>query len=96
MSVADERITACARLLADVHAISAREGITVAALDAMKSKLVALGRQRDLFPLAEFDMPVAEGRNHPIMVEPDDGYGLYLTINRPGKVAAHMIMGSGV
>ena len=88
MSVADGRITACAQLLADIHAISAREGITAAALDAMKSKLVALGRQRELFPLADFDMPVAEGRSHPIMVEPDDGYGLYLTIGLPGKMAA--------
>jgi len=88
MNVAERRITACAGLLADVHAISAREGITASALNEIKSKLVALARQRALFPLTEFDMPVAQGRNHPLIVESGDGYGLYLTINLPGKMAA--------
>ena len=88
MSVAEERITACAELLAEAHAISSREGITPSALDAMKSKLVALGRQRALFPLTDFEMPFAQGRTHPLLVEPGDGYGLYLTINLPGKTAA--------
>jgi predicted metal-dependent enzyme (double-stranded beta helix superfamily) len=33
-------------------------------------------------------MPVAQGRNHPLLVEDNDGHGLYLTINMPGKEAA--------
>lgn len=88
MNVADERIRACTNLLAEVHAISAREEMTPLALSAVKEKLVALGRQCELFSLADFDLPRAQGRNQPLLVEADDGYGLYLTINLPGKIAA--------
>ena len=88
MTVADNRARACAKLLADVHAITAREGITPSALHAIKLKLVALANKKDLFPMADFEMPVAQGRNHPLLVEENDGHGLYLTINMPGKEAA--------
>ena len=33
-------------------------------------------------------MPVAQGRNHILALEDDDGMGLYLTIGLPGKEAA--------
>jgi predicted metal-dependent enzyme (double-stranded beta helix superfamily) len=88
MTVADKRNRACAKLLADVHAITAREGITPSALHAIKLKLVALARKAALFPLADFEMPVAQGRTHPLLVEDNDGHGLYLTISMPGKEAA--------
>src|ERR1019366_1206322 len=88
MTVADNRARACAKLLADVHAITAREGITPSALHAIKLKLVALANKKDLFPMADFEMPVAQGLNHPLLVEENDGHGLYLTINMPGKEAA--------
>ena len=88
MNIADQRLQACIDLLADAHAISARDGITHAALESITQKLVALGRQPELFPLTDFDMPRAQGRSHPLLVEADDGYGLYLTINLPGKTAA--------
>lgn len=88
MTVADKRNLACAELLAEVHAITAQEGVTPSALNAVKLKLVALGRRTDLFPSADFAMPVAQGRSHPLLVENDDGHGLYLTINMPGKIAA--------
>ena len=88
MSVAANRVSACAKLLADVHAITAREGITPSALHAIKMKLVALANKKDLFAMDDFEMPVAQGRNHPLLVEENDGHGLYLTINMPGKEAA--------
>ena len=88
MTVADRRNRACAKLLADVHAITAKEGITPSALHAFKLKLVALARKAELFPLADFEMPVAQGRTHPLLVEDNDGHGLYLTIGMPGKEAA--------
>jgi predicted metal-dependent enzyme (double-stranded beta helix superfamily) len=88
MTVAEKRNRACAKLMADVHAISATEGITPSTLHAMKLKLVALARKAELFPQADFDMPVAQGRNHPLLVEDNDGHGLYLTISMPGKEAA--------
>lgn len=87
-SIADRRAQACARLLRDVHAITGKEGITPSTLHAIKLKLVALARHTDLFPLADFAMPDAQGRNHPLLVEDNDGHGLYLTIALPGKEAA--------
>lgn len=88
MSAADKRSRACAKLLADVHAIAAKEGVTPSALHAIKLKLVGLAAKTELFPLADFEMPVAQGRNHPLLIEENDGHGLYLTINMPGKEAA--------
>ncbi len=88
MTVVDKRNSACAKLLAEVHTITAREGSTPSALHAVKLKLVALARRTELFPLTDFAMPLAQGRNHPLLVEEDDGHGLYLTINLPGKMAA--------
>ncbi len=88
MPVADKRSRACTKLMASVHAILAKEGITPSALHAIKLKLVALAGQKELFPAADFAMPVSHGRSHPLLVEDNDGLGLYLTINRPGKEAA--------
>ena len=88
MIVSDKRQRACAKLLADVHTITAHEGITPSALHLIKLKLVALARKSELFPLADFEMPVAQGRNHPLLVEDGDGHALYLTISLPGKEAA--------
>ena len=87
-SIADQRARACRALLAQVHAITDKEGISPSALHAIKLKLVALAAKPDLFPLGDFAMPVAQGRTHPLLVEDDDGHGLYLTINLPGKAAA--------
>ena len=61
MTVSDKRNRAAAKLMADVHAITAKEGITPSALHALKLKLVALAAKKELFPLADFAKPVAEG-----------------------------------
>ncbi len=88
MTTADKRQRACAKLLADVHAITAKEGINPSTLHALKLKLVALAKQTTLFPLTDFEMPVSQSRTHPLLVEDNDGHGLYLTIGLPGKEAA--------
>ena len=88
MTVADKRTRACARLLDAVHGITATEGITPSTLHAMKLKLVALANNTALFPSRDFEMPVAQGRTHPLLIEDNDGFGLYLTIGLPGKEAA--------
>jgi predicted metal-dependent enzyme (double-stranded beta helix superfamily) len=87
-SIADQRIRACRTLLAQVHAITAKEGVTPSALHAIKLKLMTLAAKPALFPAGDFAMPVAQGRTHPLLVEDEDGHGLYLTINMPGKEAA--------
>jgi predicted metal-dependent enzyme (double-stranded beta helix superfamily) len=87
-TVSAKRSAACAALLRAAGKILAQEGVTPSALHALKLKLVALGRRTDLFPLSDFAMPEAQGRNHVLAVADDDGPGLYLTIGLPGKEAA--------
>ena len=84
----ERRSMACAALMRQVHAITASEGVTPSTLHAIKLKLVALAKRAELFSSADFAAPVAQGRTHPLLVEDNDGLGLYLTINLPGKEAA--------
>ena len=87
-TISDRRAQACARFMDQVHGIMDKEGLTPSALHAIKLKLVALAAKSELFPLGAFEMPVAQGRTHPLLIEDNDGHGLYLTINMPGKEAA--------
>ena len=86
--VAARRARACKTFLEQAHSATAAEGINPSTLHAIKLKLVAFAKRTELFPLADFAMPEAQGRNHPLLVEDNDGYGLYLTISLPGKEAA--------
>jgi predicted metal-dependent enzyme (double-stranded beta helix superfamily) len=86
--VAARRARACKTLLEQVHSTTATEGVNPSTLHAIKLKLVALAKRAELFPLADFAMPEAQARNHPLLVEDNDGHGLYLTIGLPGKEAA--------
>ena len=88
VDVAAQRARACQTFMAQVHSTTAKEGITPSTLHALKLKLVALAKRSDLFPLADFAMPQAHGRSHPLLVEENDGHGLYLSISLPGKEAA--------
>ena len=87
-SIASRRARSCEALLAQAHAITAAEGITPSTLHAIKLKLVALAKRTELFPLADFAMPEAHARTHPLLVEANDGYGLYFSVSLPGKEAA--------
>lgn len=88
-AAAKRRETACQELLARARAIIDAEGSGEAPLQKIKTLLVDLAAQGEkLFPKAEFAMPDAQGRNHPLALEDGDGMGLYLTIALPGKEAA--------
>lgn len=86
--VAAKRATACKTLMRQVQTVLAAEGLTPSALHAIKLKLLTLAKRTDLFPLSDFAMPVAEQRSHILLVDDNDGPGLYLTIAMPGKEAA--------
>ena len=86
--IAVRRARACKTFLEQARAATAAEGINPSTLHAIKLKLVAFAKRTELFPLADFAMPEAQGRNHPLLVEDNDGHGLYLTIGLPGKEAA--------
>jgi predicted metal-dependent enzyme (double-stranded beta helix superfamily) len=84
-----ERETACENLIQQARAIVDAEGTGEPALDKIRTLLVDLANTGEtLFPLADFAMPDAQGRNHVLALEANDGMGLYLTIGLPGKEAA--------
>jgi predicted metal-dependent enzyme (double-stranded beta helix superfamily) len=88
-SIAEKRQRACKTLLGKARKIADAQGITTASLQQLTALLVALAAKGDaLFPLADFAMPEAQGRNHMLDPAADDGLGLYLTISLPGKEAA--------
>jgi predicted metal-dependent enzyme (double-stranded beta helix superfamily) len=85
----ETRTEACTTLIAQARGIVDSEGTGETALEKIKMLLVALADQGEtLFPLSDFAMPDAQGRNHILALEDGDGMGLYLTINMPGKEAA--------
>lgn len=88
MDIAAKREKACTKLLAKAHEIIAEEGATPTALHQLKKKLIALAARTELFPDSDFARPKGHGILHPLMVEDNDGFGLYLTIGLPGKEAA--------
>jgi predicted metal-dependent enzyme (double-stranded beta helix superfamily) len=88
-NMSEQRIEACAALLRQVRTIVDTDGTGSTALETIKGLLVGLAnRGETLFPLGDFAMPAAHGRNHILALEDGDGMGLYLTIALPGKEAA--------
>ena len=80
---------ACATLLRQARAIVNTDGTGDAGLEKLKGLLIGLAdRGQALFPPGDFAMPDAQGRNHILALEDNDGMGLYLTIALPGKEAA--------
>ena len=87
-TLAAKREAACKALLRKAHAIIDPAGATPAALEQVQALLIGLASKPDLFPREDFAAPVAQARNHMLAEDGEDGFGLYLTINMPGKVAA--------
>jgi predicted metal-dependent enzyme (double-stranded beta helix superfamily) len=87
INLADTRRKACQALFGQAHAITAAEGVTEASLAKIKTLLLAFAARGDsLFPKEDFPLPHAQGCNHIVDVEENDG--LYVGIALPGKEAA--------
>ena len=86
--IATKRRAACKTFLRKAHAILDSMGATPEALEQLKTLLIRLAGKTELFPLEDFAAPHAQGRNHMLIEDGEDGFGLYLTINLPGKIAA--------
>lgn len=81
------RAEAVEATLARVRAIEAREGVTPAALDAIKAELIQLALQEQLFPPAHF--PVRKGgfgNVYRIAEDADGRFALYGSAGMPGKM----------
>ncbi len=71
-----------------IRAIEKAQGVTRAALDAIREELLALAAKTDLFPAGEFPPPAhgEKGANRYLLQEDHDGrFALYLNSLNPGN-----------
>ena len=87
--MSSRRAEACLALIAQARVILNAEGTGEATLGKIKALLMPLANQGEaLFPIPDFALQIAQGRNHILALEDSDGMGLYLTIGLPDKQAA--------
>lgn len=94
MDRAIERASAIKEAVADIRAIEAKEGVTRAALERMKARLIKLAARTDLFTPDDFPAPPAgDERNstlYRISEDADHRFALYANAARGGvKSPAH-------
>lgn len=86
--IAAARTAAVAATIDRIRAIEAAEGVTRAALDAIKTEMLALAAQEHLFPLAEFSPPPAGekgSRRYLLQEDPNHRFALYMNALNPGN-----------
>lgn len=86
MTATDQREQAVRELIGRVRAIEARQGVTRAALEAIKAELVGLATRSDLFPQAHFqNTPGRPGTIYHLAEDADGRFALYGSAGVPGK-----------
>ena len=80
-SVATQRTAAIKATMADIRAIENDVGVTRPAVDAIRTRLLSLAAERELFPLDEFPAPSLAGgersRLYRLAQDDDDRFALY-------------------
>jgi len=83
-----ERASAIKEAVADIRAIEAKEGVTRAALERMKARLIKLAARTDLFTPADYPAPPADGERfstlYRIAEDDDHRFALYANAARGG------------
>ncbi|MCC7429085.1 MAG: cysteine dioxygenase family protein [Alphaproteobacteria bacterium] len=90
-SLAAERERAIRATMACVRRIEAEQGVSRAALEAIKAELLALAARTPLFPPGDFPPPPAGDRGHRRYVlhqQADGRFALYLNALNPGRGTA--------
>ena len=85
-SLMDRRAAATAAAVAEAKGILARGGVTREALERVKSVVIGLAAQTDLFPAEHF--PIPSGRSaalYRLSEDADRRFALYASANTPGK-----------
>jgi rhodanese-related sulfurtransferase/predicted metal-dependent enzyme (double-stranded beta helix superfamily) len=84
----DRRAAAVAETIAAIRGIEAELGVTPAALDKIREKLIGLATRSELFPEASFPIPAgAPGRAYRLAEDPDHRFALYASAGSPGRAA---------
>jgi predicted metal-dependent enzyme (double-stranded beta helix superfamily) len=80
MTIAEDRDRAVRQAVAAVRRIASGQGVTRASLEAVRSELIRLAAQRELFSEKDFPIGDAPGgeRLYTLSVDPDDRFALYL------------------
>jgi rhodanese-related sulfurtransferase/predicted metal-dependent enzyme (double-stranded beta helix superfamily) len=87
-AVMDQRALAVAETIAAIRGIEAELGVTPAALDMIRERLIALATRTELFPEASFPIPAgAVGRAYRLAEDPDHRFALYASAGAPGRAA---------
>jgi predicted metal-dependent enzyme (double-stranded beta helix superfamily) len=82
------RTAAVAATIIRIREIERTQGVTRAALDAIKVEMLALAKQEHLFPSAEFPPPPAGekgSRRYLLQEDPDNRFALYMNALNPGN-----------
>src|SRR5258708_8874133 len=74
--------------VAAIRQIETDMGVTPAALDRIREKLIALATRTELFPEASFPVPAgAQGKSYRLAEDPDHRFALYAAAGVPGRAA---------
>ncbi len=83
-----QRAAAVAATMDRIKGIERQQGVTRAALDAIKTEMLALAAQEQLFPAAEFPPP-PEGekgsKRYLLQEDPDGRFAVYMLALNPGN-----------
>src|SRR4051812_49671234 len=87
-AVMDARAAAVAETVEAVRRIEAEMGVTPAALDKIKEKLIGLATRAELFPPGSFPVPRGEpGKAYRLSEDGDHRFALYTAAGAPGRQA---------
>jgi rhodanese-related sulfurtransferase/predicted metal-dependent enzyme (double-stranded beta helix superfamily) len=86
MSAQEQRAAAVAQTMDAIRKIEQSKGVTPAALEAIKTELIALASRTDLFPRAHFPVPAGgHGMVYRMSEDSDLRFALYASAGAPGK-----------
>src|SRR5579883_1647907 len=85
MSIMTRRAEAVAATVETIRGIERAQGVTRAALAAMKTALIALAEQDELFPAAHFPVRNGAGALYRLAEDADQRFALYASAGVPGK-----------
>jgi len=86
MTIQQQRARAVGELVGRVRAIEAKEGVSRASLEKIKSELIALAGRSELFPPAHFaNIPGRLGTIYHLAEDADGRFALYGSAGVPGK-----------
>lgn len=88
MNISQRRDEAVSQAISQIRQIETSKGVTRGAVEEIKGVLIALAKQDELFPLADFPLdPIADGNGVIYRLSEDDDhrFALYASIGMPGK-----------